>query len=96
MGKKSQSRSKPDALEASRELWRAEGRKALEATVDSRIDQVCADAQALETAARILEGAPRGIFPVPHKAETVSALYSLAAGMRLAASKMPDSRELPF
>ncbi len=98
MGKRKpvEPRAKRDANEAARELWRAEGQKALAVTVDTKIDQVRADAEALEVAARILDSAPRGIFPVPHKAETVAALYALAAGMRLAAGRMPDSRELPF
>jgi hypothetical protein len=64
--------------------------------VDARIDQVRADAQAIETAAKLLDDAPRNVFPVPHKAETVSCLLALAAGMRLAADRMPDSREIPF
>jgi hypothetical protein len=75
---------------------RREGEKAIETKVDGCIDQVLADAQALETSAKLLDDAPRWIFPVPHKAETVAALFALAAGMRLAADRMPDSREIPF
>jgi hypothetical protein len=75
---------------------RAEGRKMLESEVDGKIDQLRADAQALETAARVLEDAPRGAFPVPHKAETIAALWALASGMRLAADRMPHSTDVPF
>lgn len=75
---------------------RLEGEKAAEAKVRTSLEQVRADAQALETAAKLLDDAPRGIFPVPHKAETVAALFALAAGMRLAAGRMPDPDEIPF
>ena len=64
--------------------------------VRASLEQVRTDAQALETAAKLLDDAPRWIFPVPHKAETVAALFALAAGMRLAAERMPDPDELPF
>ncbi len=76
--------------------FRREGEKAVESKVDACIDQLRADATALETAARVLDDAPRNIFPVPHKAETVAALFALAAGMRLAADRMPDPDEIPF
>lgn len=70
--------------------------KAAETKVDTCIDQVRSDAEALEVAARILDDAPRGIFQVPHKAETVAALFALAAGMRIAADSFPHSSDVPF
>jgi hypothetical protein len=85
-------RPSPDQIDAAR----LDGQKALAAVVDSKIDQVRADAQALETTAMVLQRAPRDTWPVPHREETIAALLSLAAGMRIAASVMPDSRELPF
>lgn len=85
---------KPDALEASRELWRAQGRKEAAAAIDAAIDQVRADAQALETAAKLLRDAPG--YPVPHTSETIEALLAMATGMRLAADRMQDSRDIPF
>lgn len=53
-----------------------------------------ADAQALETAARILDDTP----PLPREQteQVKAALFAMAAGMRLAADRMPDSREIPF
>ena len=87
---------RPDAGRAELQEAVREGVKAIESKVDACIDQVQADAQALETAARLLDDAPRNIFAVPHKAETIAALFAMAAGMRLAANRMPDSREIPF
>lgn len=91
-----QRRRRPEEKTNLAESYRREGEMAVESKVDACIDQLRADATALETAARVLDDAPRNIFPVPHKAETVAALYALAAGMRFAADRMPDSRELPF
>jgi hypothetical protein len=85
-------RPSPDQIDAAR----LDGQKALAAVVDSKIDQVRADAQALETTAMVLQRAPRDTWPVPHREETIAALLSLAAGMRIAVDRMPDSRELPF
>jgi len=91
---------KPPTLESARELGRMEGRTSMlgeqQKSIDEKIDRVRADAQALETAARILHDAPRGIFQVPHKAETVAALFALAAGMRIAADSFPHSSDVPF
>lgn len=71
-----------------------EGVKVIEAKVDAAIDQVRSDAQALETAARILDNA--NTRAVPRKAEVVEAIFAMASGMRLAADRIPDSREIPF
>lgn len=76
------------------EAYREQGRKQIEARSEAAIDQARADATALETTARLLRDAPG--FPVPHKAETIDALFAMAAGMRLAVGRIPDSRELPF
>lgn len=89
---------RPPTPESARELGRAEGRSSMlceqQKALDEKIDQVRADAQALETTARILDDAP----PLPRaQAEKVRAvLFAMAAGMRLAADRFPDSREIPF
>jgi hypothetical protein len=85
-------RPSPDQIDAAR----LDGQKALAAVVDSKIDQVRADAQALETTAMVLQRAPRDTWPVPHREETIAALLSLAAGMRIAADSFPHSSDVPF
>lgn len=90
----------PPTPEAARELGRKEGRTSMlreqQQAIDAKIDRVRADAQALETAAQILDEIPAPRCPVPNKAATVQALFALAEGMRLAADRMPDSRDIPF
>lgn len=85
---------RPDAGRAELQEAVREGVKAIESKVDAAIDQVRADAQALETAARLLRDAPG--YPVPHKAETIDALFAMASGMRLATDRIPDALALPF
>lgn len=97
MGPERQTGRAPPPADAERQELQAavrEGVKASEAKVDACIDQVRADAQALETAARLLDDA--NTRAVPRKQEVVEALFAIAAGMRLAADRMPDSREIPF
>lgn len=77
-------------LEAARKVGMEQAR----AQNGAAVEQLRADAQALETAARLLRDAPG--FPVPHKAETIDALFAMAAGMRLAAGRVPDALDLPF
>lgn len=74
---------------------RLEGEKNVEAKVRTSLEQVRADAQALETAARFLDDAPHAIFTTP-KGPIVAALFALSTGMRLAADRMPDPDEIPF
>jgi hypothetical protein len=66
--------------------------------VDAKLDQIRADAQVLETAAELLRGAytAQGDYVVPNREEVRALLLTMAAGMRLAAGRMPDSREIPF
>lgn len=86
--------TQPGALEEARERWRAEGRKEIAQDVDAKIDQVRADARALETAARILDDTP----PMPREQteQVKAALFAMAAGMRLAVDRMPYSDDIPF
>jgi hypothetical protein len=79
-----------------REEGRAEGRKALGQDVEAKIDQVRADAQALERTAKILNERPRGRIPLPQVQLTADVLHAMAEGMRLAVDMIPDSREPPF
>ncbi len=82
----------PFELEEARQA----GRQALADEVDARIDQVRADAQALETAAKLVEGAPELDLPFPYRGEVAQGLRAMAAGMRLAADAIPRSDDLPF
>ncbi len=69
-------------------------RSELEREMDGKIDQLRADAQALETAARILDAFPP--LPRARAEQTAEALFAMAAGMRLAADRMPHSSDCPF
>lgn len=72
-----------------------EGVKVHEAKMRTSLEQIRADAQALETAARFLDDAPHGIFTTP-KGPIVAAIFALSTGMRLASDRMPDPDEIPF
>lgn len=81
-------------MQADLEAAREAGREQARAQNGAAIEQLRADAQALETAARLLRDAPG--YPVPHKAETIDALFAMASGMRLATDRIPDALALPF
>jgi hypothetical protein len=87
-------RARRRTAESWREFGKAEGRAAATLANSAAIEQLRADAQALETSARLLRDAPG--YPVPHKAETIDALFAMASGMRLATDRIPDALDLPF
>lgn len=64
--------------------YRREGEKAIESKVDAAVEQVRADAQALETTANVLR-------QVERFHDTARFLDGMAQGMRLAAGRMPDT-----
>jgi hypothetical protein len=75
---------------------RVEGRKDLEREVDEKIDQLRADAQALETAAKIVDAAWERDLPFPNRGEVAMGLRAMAAGIRVAADRIPHSGDCPF
>lgn len=64
--------------------------------LDEKIDQVRADAQALETAAKIVDRAWERDLPFPNRGEVAQGLRAMAAGMRIAADACPHSGDCPF
>lgn len=64
--------------------------------LDGKIDQVRADAQALETAAKIVDQAWERDLPFNNRGEVAQGLRAMAAGMRIAAEAFPHSDDCPF
>lgn len=72
----------------------AEGRTEMVCTLEDKVLELRADANALERSARLIEEAPTAI-PAIERSMAATMLQAMAGGIRLAADFMSEQR-LPF